>query len=305
MELNLLAMLVLGLGGGVLGLFGMMRSAWLQSRVFQCAPLAVALTAATLAALSDSPLFALLPLALIITWLLVCFNHKVLSQLNRIGVWLRKPAVTAASLFVVSPLLAVLWSYLADPAPPYWDPPASTEQVAMIPKRAVPDAKVKTDAGRILPVALPSRSATSEEVELLKHRSALPNVICTDGPGTDYNCHGWVFTGGKFWINSSQVREILDDNGYQAVAQPQAGDVIVYLVKGEVVHTGIVRSADANQVLVESKWGLQGRFIHTAENQEYSQEFVYYRSDRRGHLLQGLDDGAPRHHISHSESIAH
>ncbi len=78
------------------------------------------------------------------------------------------------------------------------------------------------------------------------------------------NCHGWVFAGGQYLITGSGVKMILEDNGYRLVAAPQPGDVVVYRdEQNEIVHTGLVRTAfDDGRVLVESKWGLGGRYLH-------------------------------------------
>ena len=32
------------------------------------------------------------------------------------------------------------------------------------------------------------------------------------------NCHGWVFTGGRFWVSGEDVPRILEDNGYRRVS---------------------------------------------------------------------------------------
>ena len=46
-----------------------------------------------------------------------------------------------------------------------------------------------------------------------------------------------------------------------------------------------VKAAGPGGVLIESKWGFLGRFLHEPKNQCYSQDFAYYRSPRQGHLL--------------------
>ncbi|MFO0964506.1 MAG: hypothetical protein U0793_02815 [Gemmataceae bacterium] len=106
------------------------------------------------------------------------------------------------------------------------------------------------------------------------------------------NCHGWVFTGGRFWVLGSDVDQILDDNGYAPVISPLPGDVAVYRDGAEkVIHTGIVRclDPDSNLILVESKWGGLGRFIHPHDVHGYAAEScVFYRSSRPGHRLRGI-----------------
>jgi hypothetical protein len=108
------------------------------------------------------------------------------------------------------------------------------------------------------------------------------------------NCHGWVFAGGQYLITGSGVQMILDDNGYRQVIQPQPGDVIVYRDSGnQIVHTGLVQTAfDDGQVLVESKWGVSGVFLHLPEDQPYTRAFGYYRrataNRREPHLVQAV-----------------
>lgn len=285
MQLNILAIIVLGLGGGLLGLLGVVRGSWIRSRWFQLAPVAVALTAAALATFGNEPWEALIPICLAALWVCLQVSAAVCKRASSI---LARPIVAGGALLAASPLLAVAWSHVADSDPVFFEPGLILESIAEIERVNIPNAGVCTDTGRILSVAKPARPATLDEVELLKRVVLDFDMTCTDGPGADYNCHGWVFTGGRYWIRSAQVQEILDDNGYRPVADPKAGDVIVYWSNDKVVHSGVVRTVNADKVLVESKWGMQGRFIHVAEHQDYSPNFGYYRSERCGHLLQGI-----------------
>lgn len=106
------------------------------------------------------------------------------------------------------------------------------------------------------------------------------------------NCHGWVFTGGHYLLKGNGVEMILADNDYRLVEQPQPGDVIVYRdIVNLIVHSGLVRAAFPDGlVLVESKWGLEGRYLHRPEDQDYSGSFTYYRSPRS---LQRPDGDSP------------
>lgn len=97
-------------------------------------------------------------------------------------------------------------------------------------------------------------------------------------PADLYNCHSFATTGGEgdlfdpflreshpHWINNpmhqlltgpfSQLRE---------TQRVHPGDVIVYRKEGRVTHTGIVREVDAdgNPSLIESKYGVLGRYMH-------------------------------------------
>ena len=101
-----------------------------------------------------------------------------------------------------------------------------------------------------------------------------------------------MFTGGRFWIRPNAVPAILDENGYKPVAEPVPGDLIVYWdAHGWPLHCGLVRSgAKEGRVLVESKWGHGGQFVHSPEDQTYSTSFTFLRSRRQGHLLKGLEE---------------
>jgi hypothetical protein len=51
------------------------------------------------------------------------------------------------------------------------------------------------------------------------------------------NCHGQTFTDGEFWIDNSQVEDLLGGEGYKATKTPEVGDVVVYRKDGNVVHS--------------------------------------------------------------------
>lgn len=101
------------------------------------------------------------------------------------------------------------------------------------------------------------------------------------------NCHGWVFTGGRFLVRGENVDQILRDNGYTVQGDPQPGDIIVYRSEyGEVLHTGIVSGILLDGTcIIESKWGITGRYLHQAEDQPYGLNYAFYRSERSGHLV--------------------
>jgi hypothetical protein len=101
------------------------------------------------------------------------------------------------------------------------------------------------------------------------------------------NCHGWVFTAGKYLLKGRSVDLILADNGYTVQGTPEPGDVIVYRSPvGECLHTGIVSGILLDGTcIIESKWGIAGRYLHQAEDQPYGLNYAYYRSPRSGHLV--------------------
>ena len=162
------------------------------------------------------------------------------------------------------------------------------------PTREAVDVRAWTDAGR--PVALhepvtPRSRAESAGAErrALDVASNVGRMIRTGPPDDTANCHGWVFTGGRFWLSPDGVAAILADNGYQPVSDPRPGDVVIYRSGELITHTAAVRIAESGgPVLAESKWGWMGVFLHAPDASPYGREYTFYRSARHGHLLAGL-----------------
>jgi len=112
-------------------------------------------------------------------------------------------------------------------------------------------------------------------------------VLRLTGPNADCNCHGWIFTGGQYGIRNSDVPMILADNGYLRVESPQEGDLAIYDNRGEYTHSGRVRlTRPEGGVLIESKWGPFGVFLHALDAQPFSGVCTFYRSPRSGHRLE-------------------
>ncbi len=133
------------------------------------------------------------------------------------------------------------------------------------------------------------------EAEKLRNGILILKLIRTAPPSPDCNCYGWVFTGGRFWVRDEDVDRILADNGYTPVTAPRADDLIIYRDPyGKIVHAGRVEAATRNGlVLVESKWGELGRFLHAPEHQSYSETWQFYRTERGGHVLRGVEELGP------------
>lgn len=167
------------------------------------------------------------------------------------------------------------------------------------------DERVKstTDRGSVIPLRLPLAArdegilSASEDKFLRGVQSG--NYIIRRGPATDNsNCHGWVFTGGRYLLTGEDVNVILKENGYEEVQEPHPGDLIVYRGGGSVKHTAIIRYVTEGQsVMVEGKWGVLGTYLHPAEQSIYGTDYTFYRSPRQGHLLAGVPTspaGEPR-----------
>lgn len=148
-----------------------------------------------------------------------------------------------------------------------------------------------TDTGARLP--LYRWDVTDDEFREYRTRSAtrLSGIAESAIPRAEAdrraNCHGWVFTGGRFLLNGPQVERILQDNGYAVTDTPQPEDLLIYRNnEGQIVHTGVVRGVLVDgTMMVESKFGVDGRYLHQPKDQPYSQTWGYYRSARAGHIV--------------------
>jgi len=164
-----------------------------------------------------------------------------------------------------------------------------------------PSLSAVTDAGNPIPLftagLMAGESLNAHEMDLLHIQGLERHVIQTADQTLDYNCHGWVFGAGRCWVRSMHVKQILTDNHYQVVARAVPGDVAVFCDStGEVRHTGLVKAvAPDGMVLLESKWGMRGRYLHTPQQHAYRHcTCTYYHSDRPGHALRGLDESLPQ-----------
>jgi hypothetical protein len=157
-----------------------------------------------------------------------------------------------------------------------------------------------TDRGHTIAVIRPTELRPTETTRSLDERQLrasdmLMRVIRLAPADDTTNCHGWVFTGGKYWIGGKQVDLIIEENGYHAVTVPKAGDLVVYRASpAEVTHSAVVLAVPEGQaVLVESKWGCLGVFLHPIDTSPSGTDFTYYHSNRTGHVLAGMTSTHP------------
>jgi hypothetical protein len=194
-----------------------------------------------------------------------------------------------------------LFYFQIEPSAELTEELAAAIENTIVPPLAVVDSPLTTDLGRPIRVLLmpadagtPTPGRLARVDELLTRHQLHDQVMYLPMGWQDTNCHGFVFTGGRYWLGGAQVNAILDDNGYEQVSVAQLDDLAVYRdPSGAIAHTGIVRGLAADGVvLVESKWGQGGRFIHRHDRHSYPDaECTFYRSPRGGHLLQGLPPG--------------
>ncbi len=110
------------------------------------------------------------------------------------------------------------------------------------------------------------------------------------------NCHGWVFTDGRYLLKGADVERILCDNCYVVVSDPKPSDIVIYRDHlGTILHTALVQAILADgTVITESKWGVDQRFLHLPVDQPYSTLFEYYRTSRLNRHLISIRTSAAR-----------
>jgi hypothetical protein len=210
---------------------------------------------------------------------------------------LGRPRIQGAVLLILAPLLGLAWlgrlpTELPDDLP---EDPQAAKLSHVFKVRPLPDLAFATDRGRRIPAYQPVLDGWDPaefpalEAMFLQRGHRLAEVIRRAGPDPAANCHGWTFTGGRCWIRTEEAELILRDNGYYAASEPQAGDLVTYRQEdGTLAHSGVVAAVlEDRTVLVESKWGWAGRYLHPVEAQPYSDQWEYFRSPRVGHLLCG------------------
>src|SRR5262249_44745646 len=154
---------------------------------------------------------------------------------------------------------------------------------------------VTTDRGTPVQMLAPPVPRPAEQLQALEQHSlgtqGRHDRLIRSGQADDRtNCHGWVFTGGRYWLDSDQVETVLLENGYRSESAARPGDVAVYRdADGQVCHTAFVRAVcDDGTVLVEGKWGWMGVFLHKAGDSCFGRNYAFYRSERPGHVLAGV-----------------
>jgi hypothetical protein len=95
-----------------------------------------------------------------------------------------------------------------------------------------------------------------------------------------YNCHGWTFRFGKRAVSSVEVSSWISSPKYKVVPNKRAfiGDVVIYYRGSEICHSGVVQAISrGGLVLVESKWGTLGRFLHRIDAPKTADHYEVYR----------------------------
>jgi hypothetical protein len=164
---------------------------------------------------------------------------------------------------------------------------------AQVPANPSIHEKVATDRGTPIEIRESTAPRAVELVNDMESRllaaGSFREKMIRVGPADDRsNCHGWVFTGGRYILRGTDVEVILNENNYHQESTPRPGDLVIYrgTPGGSITHTAVVQYAiDGEPVLVRSKWGSLGIFTHAVDQSPYGTEFSYYRSARSGHRL--------------------
>lgn len=155
---------------------------------------------------------------------------------------------------------------------------------------------VTTDAGHVVALLESSEGRSPDLIdradrEIVGGMRLAGRVERLAPAGDACNCHGWAFTGGRYWIANHDLDFILEDNCYQVVSDPRPGDLAMYKQGNAFTHTAVVVAAEPGEpVMVVGKWGWMGVYRHAVYDCAYGRDVAYYRSSRRGHVLQGLSE---------------
>ena len=235
-------------------------------------------------------------------WLLPFITAATIAILivrsNRLTHFLRSPVICGALLFVFG-VGMLIYAYQDSEQPP--DDMAEIVKDAQERDRQYVPAdglQAATDRGNPIPlfqVASWSVEAISKgDQRLFANQRNRESLLRVAAPSAQSNCHGWVFAGGLCWLSNDAIEVVLVENGYQQVDIPVAGDVVIYRDEaGKLTHSALVRAVWSDgRILVESKWGTLGAFLHFVEQSIYGAQWTFHRTQRPSHLLRGLPTSA-------------
>jgi len=113
----------------------------------------------------------------------------------------------------------------------------------------------------------PSQLKASEQI----HKKSYSSIRLRSLTST-YNCVGMVFASRRVWVDTGVISQILKDDEYKRISadEVQVGDIVLYRNWDPTVysHIGIVierekpGSASIEDMIVLSKWGQDGEYLH-------------------------------------------
>lgn len=113
-------------------------------------------------------------------------------------------------------------------------------------------------------------------------KSQFPKAGRIADPTVKYNCHSYAWykqsTSNPYWIdNAPDV--YMEDGSYTSVSGTPKSGYKAYYNSGE--HSGVVagiRRVKGEQVImIRSKWGATGLYIHRSDDSPYSSSIEYYK----------------------------
>lgn len=142
------------------------------------------------------------------------------------------------------------------------------------------------------PEVVPANDLTEKQADKeisQEHPPGLLSKITKLGPPTnDYDCHGYTFLDKEKWIDNDQVPNILNDNGYLTTDTPAVGDIVIYIARGQAVHSGKITEVKGGVVTkVTSKWGRWGLYSHAPDDvpTRYGKWYPFHTTRPGGHKL--------------------
>jgi hypothetical protein len=235
-----------------------------------------------------------LPVAVGLSVLIILARSNVFAYLITTGAnSLKRPACVGMALFIAG---VGMLAYATSES----DPPDFDELVQEFDVESRRDYQpfaghyATTDRGNNVPL-IQITNAKFQALERTDRRLVETNVhreclIRVTEPSALSNCHGWVFSGGLCWISNDSIELILLENDYQQVDLPLTDDLVIYRdTAGKIIHTGVVRAIWTDgRILVESKWGALGVFLHFVEHSAYGDHWTFHHTRRPSHALKGL-----------------
>ena len=99
-------------------------------------------------------------------------------------------------------------------------------------------------------------------------------------PEYNYDCHGFTFTDGTFWINDDEVEKILIGDGYEKSETLQKGDILVQRNKaGNVYHSAKIIEVDKKNDRVAIREALGAHLFTDSNGKKHKTRERWYKLD--------------------------
>jgi hypothetical protein len=145
---------------------------------------------------------------------------------------------------------------------------------------------IQSKKGRRIIASMPAEDPPfkrAHAVQLFKERH--PNATLRSISST-YNCVGLALAARRAVVSAYDLPSLLEDDGFVKVPEEkvQVGDLVVYVVDGQMEHVGIVVHRSLvltprdHSIKLISKWGFLGEYIHDIEDvpAEYGNNWEFW-----------------------------